>query len=608
MMVKAKYVAIGLLFLGAASCSWRDSRAGSVLVIAIEGLSSDLVSCESDQMAVRDMDGFRMLCEESVRFSHAYTSSTLSEPALTSLLTSLYPIEHQVRHNGNDHLSAKVFTVAEAAVRSGYRTALISGGPPILRKSGLSQGFEIFDDNVNPVEMYRPAREAIEAFLKWMKKEALPDRFFSVLYFSDLQFPDRMTQSELGEVRDRSAEAQLREVGESLGYLIRELKRIELWNSMHVMVIGLNGSLNYHPDEIQPLNLFAESTQISLFIKPQGKARDLGLQWSIDKNVSIVDAGRTLYDWVKVPAPDSVETQLPRVSLSGVLSRPEVDWDEDRLVLVESAWGAWREMGPVRYSARYKQYVYIHDLEPQIFNTLIDRMETNPLPKGDPLWLSLSGKVLNYFKTQKWPKWIAKDPQWVQRLRLAHDYWTNSGDGEPKLQAHLQQIGASDRQMVGWLIGAALARRDARGLISLGESFKNWAAIYVGKRMLNERVRAVGFPCAVLFRVLRNPLQGDAIRKACQDPMLVRLYEWAHATDDEVRSRSREAFMKMYSAQLMESALGRLNYTRFLTWDSPLQLPRLATLSEMYLALPRNAKLEEYVRTRTLRKDTGLDL
>ena len=67
-----------------------------MLVIAVDELTATDVICSQDDSP---RSGFQLLCNESVRFTHAFTPSTLTVPALASLLTGHYPIQHRVRHN-----------------------------------------------------------------------------------------------------------------------------------------------------------------------------------------------------------------------------------------------------------------------------------------------------------------------------------------------------------------------------------------------------------------------------------------------------------------------------------------------------------------------------
>src|SRR5690606_23654454 len=93
------------------SCKTTDRK--SVLVIAVDELTFMDITCRQDDA---EKSGFQLFCNESVRFTHAFTPSTLAVPALSSVLTGLYPLQHKVRHNGGPGLAAEFETVAEMAL------------------------------------------------------------------------------------------------------------------------------------------------------------------------------------------------------------------------------------------------------------------------------------------------------------------------------------------------------------------------------------------------------------------------------------------------------------------------------------------------------------
>ena len=169
------------------SCSWRSPAQPAVLVILVENLGFGTFSCQ--EQTSQDDEGFDAFCQESVRFTHAYAPSTLTQPNVVSILTGMYPTEHGVRHNGAQALSAKTVTVDEAARTKGYKTSFFSGGPPIWRRSGISQGFDTFDDNISVSlkSPYRPSSAIVDAFLNWQANRAPNGKFVGVLSFADAQ-------------------------------------------------------------------------------------------------------------------------------------------------------------------------------------------------------------------------------------------------------------------------------------------------------------------------------------------------------------------------------------------------------------------------------------
>jgi hypothetical protein len=247
-------------------CEFHDTKP-SILVIAIDSMPYDSILCNDTH---RDA-GFQNVCDEMARFTHAFTPSILGQSAMASLLTGLYPFDHGVRHNGDDAIPAYIETVAEVAVKNHYRTSFFSGGVPIFRKSGIQQGFEVFDDNIgiDKDRYYRPVMENFSTFLKWAKESR--DPFLSFIYLPDLQFPEFSTIDREGLARERSPVGQLSEIGESVDFLIREMKSKRIWNSTWVFVVGLNGvASESRKKELPGTNLFFENTRVTLCIIGRG--------------------------------------------------------------------------------------------------------------------------------------------------------------------------------------------------------------------------------------------------------------------------------------------------------------------------------------------------
>jgi arylsulfatase A-like enzyme len=391
------FIATGLL----ACCSWQESRRPSILLIAVEGLGFDTAACNS--AGSEPTDGLERICAESVRFTHAYTPSLMSQATLASIFSARFPAEHGVWHNGSQHLSERIETVAEVALTRGYRTSFFSGGPPIWRKSGFDQGFELFDDNItiDLRRFYRPAAQNVDLFLRWLDRETSGEPFFSVIYLPDLQFGSFQTESDLGETRSRTTESQTREVSESIGHLLDQLKKRNRWNNTYVVVTGLNGHTRENrSDEIPPMNLHNENAQVFLVIKPVTKVRDEAIEWSIDSNVTLVDLGATFYDLIGASEGAFLEREFQTNSLLSAIERPAVSWSKDRFILTESAWAQWRGVGSTRYALRQEHFFFLYDSDPKLFNTLIDRQEMSPLSHKDPLTHMWFQKFTNFF-TQK---------------------------------------------------------------------------------------------------------------------------------------------------------------------------------------------------------------
>jgi len=339
------------------SCQNSSTNSPNVVVIAAEGLGANQVNCSRDNHSSQS-SGFDVLCKESVRFTHAYTTSPLSGPGLTSVLTGLYPFQSGVHDHGASFLPSSKVTVAELAEAKNISTAFFSGGAPLLRKLNLHQGFEVFDDHFgfSPRQLFRPLSESLEVFRSWMK-DIGNNRFFTVFYAPDLLFTNQATQTNLGEKRDLTFESQLDEMDETLFNFIQLLKKTNNWDNTTFILVGLNGpDLDERGGELIFTNLMSERTQVSLLIKPAQKPRDEALNWTFDANVTLADVGETLreiYGQTRSPDQDNSDLQFPVFSLTKALQSPSTVEFPSRPILMETGWPAWRENTSIRYAIRW---------------------------------------------------------------------------------------------------------------------------------------------------------------------------------------------------------------------------------------------------------------
>lgn len=389
-------------------CNWKAPPRQSILVIAIDRLGVNQVACDQERTEERDdaiQSGLADLCDEGVRFTHAFTTSTLSAPAMASVLTADYPFRAGLRHNGGGELgvlSANVDTIPEKALRQGYRTLFVSGGAPLLRRTGLHQGFEVFDDTILPDagHLYRPARAVADVFTHWIDSTDSGKPFFAVLHFADRQIPWQPMPDGSGRMRENTMRGQWLEIDETMSKVWVFLRKHKLWESTTVVVLGLQGEINENRmDEIPALDLHSETAHVALMIKRAGRVAGepaynwAPKQWSFDLNVSLADVGATFNDLLGEKAVSEESRSLRKV-LNGPGEEIEKWRGLNRLVLTESAWAKWQLDAslPIRVALRRGPFLYLHDQNPTVYNTLTDAFEEAPLPKKNANTLALQSE------------------------------------------------------------------------------------------------------------------------------------------------------------------------------------------------------------------------
>lgn len=597
-------IVITSVLLALTGCRWDNPSTPSVLIVAVESLGFASLPCRTSETADPSQMGSQILCEEAIRFTHAYTPSVMSQAALTSILTARYPMEHGVRHNGDQFLANRFETAAELAVHRHFATSFFSGGPPIWRKSGLNQGFEIFDDNVQVDwhESHRPVMETFKLFLNWLEIEAKGEPFFSVIYVPDLQFPRTPTMDESGNPRELSLESQITAVDSAVRYLIQQLKRDGRWDNTYFVLTGLNGTpIESAKNEIKSTSLHSGNTQVTLFVKPAHKKRDAGINWKIDNSVSLVDLGATLFD-ILGSGLIAHDTALPAISLKSVLDGADFSANKDRLILSESAWPDWHKFGDVRYALRSGQFLLFYDHPMQVFNTLTDPFEQNPLSDEDARVHEFRRQAIAFFHDRGIHQWSTLNSALLEKFELAGMLW-GSNKASPSISNNIQKL-AHDLQSNGWIASYLISKKQWPQLLKLAQKIHNHSWEYVAQRNLGHRAFWPADKCLSFVRMRYDLLQ-QLFAKECDDELLGFLLAWMSAPDEPHRERARERFLREYYAFRMDTELARLNYLNGLSWDMSDENPKEPARADLVLNLPENQKYLDMTRRR-LQRFNGL--
>jgi hypothetical protein len=588
-----------LIGLGLVQVSCQISNRESILLIAVDDLVVTDVNCLSEG-PVENKSGLDVLCKESVRFTHAFSPSTMASPALASLMTGLFPFQHGVRNNGQ-FLSATLPTAAKSAVARSYRTVFFSGGAPILRKTGLNLGFEVFEDNFAPglSAIFRSFGRSSALFKQWLKQEAGGAPFFATIYAPDLIFTNTETVSDMGEPRNLTFESQLDEFNEALYDLFDYLKKNNRWDHTTVILAGLNGHTNSdRPNESSVLNLHSESTQIALLIKPSQRKRDEGITWKIDKNVSLVDVGRTLFDILdSTAAPPSED--FPAESLSDLLKHPETDLQEDRPIVLESGWGFWKGLSNIRSAVVKSHILFINDAKLGVYNTLVDRMETNPLPVTDSFAFS-PHSILEALQKNNFSPWTGIPAATAAKLNLTYQRW-NRPSQDKSLLRDLKKIFnkfPEDREIQNWTAEVALEQKDWTSLKQVGTRAGNDFWSYVADKNTGTVKNRFSNPCLALLRV--KSFDVDMLR-SCNDPLMLEFVDWIR---NEARGLSRETqrkkFERSYRAHRIDLNIHRSNIGAGMIWDINKNTDYAPGQIDLVLSLPEfqhvRGQLEKSIR------------
>lgn len=612
-MVKAKLISVLLAPL-LLSCGLATRSFPNVLVIAVDHLGFNEVNCSRDSHSSPGStdsadhyshSGLAILCQESLRLTHAYTTSPLSAPALTSVLTAKNPIDHGLRQNGSSSLSSTVETIAEVAQSKGVATSFFSGGPPLFRSLNIQQGFETFDDNLSPSVngLYRSFEKSLKLFEAW-RKENSRQSFLTFFYVPDLLFTNTPTQTNLGESRNLTFESQLEAFDESLFDLIQTLKKAKIWDSTTVILLGLNGpEREERTDELSNLNLFSDRTQIGLLIKPAQKPRDSGLSWSFDNNVSLIDVGETLFA-IYGSASTPTHTAFPALSLASIFSSSQNESAKDvkisqwnqRPLLIESSWGAWQNQGPVRYALRLDQLLFVLDEKIKIYNSLIDKLETTPIRTSETYLREPLAKVLSLIENQHLQMAHPLSHEIYLKWNGLSEIWSLESQGLDRKLAfeRLAHRLKDDSEVTHLFTMELLNQQNWRELERWAQGMKLTDMALIAKRNLKKTPNHKTFSNGCLAALDLGKNQISDLRR-CHDALALSFLDWIfldrHEPEDSPsKDILKKKFLRLYLQMRNDRKIAELNWAFQGLWNVSTSLRQDIPMIELMLSLPETQK------------------
>ena len=392
--------------------SCQEIKKPSFIIIAADQLSFNSFSCNEDRTT--GISGLNTLCQESIRFSNAFTTSTQTAAAMGSLLSGAYPFQHRL-HRSFDRINPEQPLLQEFFKSANYRTSFWSGNPAILKKTGLSRGFDVFDDSsfLNQSMYTMNFKEQTILFRNWANESSLP--FFSVIYTSELESLNE------GETQISSIE----NFDDKLGLFFNELKAGDLWETNYIVVLGLQGESEYNrPNESAFSNLHSENTNIALFVKPPRQKGDEGINWKIDSAVNLADLGYSLIKTINPLYNAIKDLQFPVWEFSGLWLKNENLSVDTRRLIIETT-NTWKPQLELRFALIFRNYLFIEANAGEFYNRLTDGLETIDLMKTQSLlteedFLSLE-KLRQETNAVKWTDYQPPDYKWVISNK---EYWS----------------------------------------------------------------------------------------------------------------------------------------------------------------------------------------
>lgn len=344
LLLIATFISIQLAACGIRKASDRPN----VLLITLDTTRADRIGAYGyHRDATPHLD---RLAEEGVLFEQVTSQSAVTPVSHASILTGLYPQNHELRslHGGIGYrLPEAVETLPEILKEAGYRTAAFVSAFPASSHYGLNQGFDHWDEDfagiaeaalasrggiVNTGSAQRGAGPTTSRAIAWLS--ALEgERFLGWIHFFDphdsvLAPPERFTQRfppqhhRRDEVLRALYDAELNFVDLQISHIVQALDEFGVLENTLIIVIADHGQglgdHNWWGHSI----LYQEQIRVPLIMKgpgvPPGRR--------IESNVRSIDLVPTVLDLVEVtpPAPLSFdgESLIPLIEQAESEPRP----------------------------------------------------------------------------------------------------------------------------------------------------------------------------------------------------------------------------------------------------------------------------------------------
>ena len=297
----------------------------NVLLITIDTLRPDRLSCYSEEhIRTPQIDS---LARKGALFLRAFAHTPTTLPSHTNILLGTTPLYHGVHDNQNFIVRDEFLTLAEHLKPAGYATGAFVGAFPLDSRFGLTQGFDVYDDNYGSKNyqefsyVERPAEVVVQKAMEWLDGRGSDPWFLWIHCFDPHQQYDPPEPFKT-QYADAPYNGEVAYVDHELGRLFANLKKNGWEDNTLIVFTGDHGeSLGQHGESTHGYFAYNSTIWIPLIIASPGMKPTVN-----DQNVCHVDIFPTICDVLGIVKPDflhgnSLEPALRGKNVNGLASR-----------------------------------------------------------------------------------------------------------------------------------------------------------------------------------------------------------------------------------------------------------------------------------------------
>lgn len=366
---------------------WRENLSPSirnVVIISIDTCRADRLGCYNS--AISTTPNLDALANEGTLFTRAQSTNSLTLAAHCSMLTGTTPLTHRVHDNNNYQLSDENVTLAEVLSDHGLETGAVVAAVVLNSKTGLSQGFGTYDDDMPAANEAiagwnlneRRGDEVSKAAIHWLEQNHEQPFLLFAHYFD----PHHTYSPPLAFLPNDPTDPYPGYTGEiaytdyCIGQVIKKLKELGVYDETLIIVTSDHAeSLGEHGEQTHSYFSYESTIRVPFIVRMPG-----GLAGNrVDEPISIVDVMPTTLALLGIPASES----LDGVDLTSLLTENDNTETADRYLYCESTFPTRYNCSPIRGLTQGK-WKYLHSAASELFDLEKDPGETTNLVDEEP--------------------------------------------------------------------------------------------------------------------------------------------------------------------------------------------------------------------------------
>jgi arylsulfatase A-like enzyme/Flp pilus assembly protein TadD len=409
--VKPILTALSLLAFLAVPGVSRPADDANLLIITVDTLRADRLSCYSQ--AFVKTPAVDALAAGGALFERAFAHCPTTLPSHVNIMTGMTPLFHGVHENSKSKAPPECLTLAEHLKSQGFATAAFIGAFPLVRRFGLDQGFDLYDDRLpfKPALLgtfsERKAGDVVSAALDWISSRQ--GKWFCWIHLWDPHAPYAPPEPFLTRYHSDPYSGEAAYVDAELGTLFESLRAHGLADKTFIVLTADHGeSLGDHGELTHSYFAYNSTLHVPLIVGGPG-VRPL----RVTGNVCHTDIFPTVCELLGVPVPKDLQG---RSLVAAMKSRTL----KGRPIYFESLEPYLNErVAPLRGFID-GDLKYIDSPLPEVYDLAADFNETRNLAMKkdlEPLKKELAGLVSSLSSTLAAGEGKAVDRETLERLR-----------------------------------------------------------------------------------------------------------------------------------------------------------------------------------------------